>query len=73
MSETGAPHLDENVSFTQTAATTWEVKTSADITVGRVEKHGDIFSAFDAQNQKIGEYPTSESGMFALVTGPIAL
>lgn len=73
MSETETPHLDENVSFTQITATTWEVWTSGDITVGRVEKDGGTFTAFDAQDQKIGEYPTAESGMFALVTGPVTL
>ncbi len=62
-------HLDENVEFTQTSATTWGVTTAEGVIVGHVEKDGDVFAAFDATGERVSEHPTAQSGMFALVTG----
>jgi hypothetical protein len=67
MSTTANSHLDDNVAFTQTSATTWEVTTADGSLVGRVEKSHAVFEAFNAAEDPVGVYETAESAMFALV------
>ena len=70
MSTAESPHRD-NITFTQTSSTTWDVTTTTGVLLGRVEKAGKVFTAFDQDNMRIGDYDTAESGMFALVPGPV--
>jgi hypothetical protein len=67
MSVTANSHLDDNVAFTQTGATSWEVTTADGYLVGRVEKMHAVFKAFSATDDPVGDYETAESAMFALV------
>jgi hypothetical protein len=67
MSMTENSHLDDNVAFAQTSATTWGVTTADGSLVGRVEKIDAVFRAFNAADDPVGDYETAESGMFALV------
>lgn len=58
------------VSLTPTTETSWAVTTeTGNLVLGQITQDGGTFTAYDAQELRIGNYPTRDEALDAIITG----
>lgn len=60
------------VSLSATSETSWAVTTeTGNLILGQITQDGNTFTAYDAQELRIGNYPTRDEALDAITTGTL--